>query len=254
MPASRPSPQAPRAGRRRRPGRGRVAVGLRRLLGRRHRGHPGRDRVLPAAVRGRSGWPATAPRSPTSPSPARSRTTSSSTSARPRRSPRPTWSSTSAASSRRSTTAVEQNATGEVLDAADVGPATKDARGPPRPALLAGPGPDGRPRRRSSPRSWPRIDPAHADALRANAARLAPAADRPRHGVRRGAGRLRAAHGRGLARRVRLPREVRPAPGADRRPLPRRRAHARRPRPAAGADPRPTASPRSSPSGWAAPG
>ena len=234
----------------------RVAVGLRRLLGRRHRGHPGRGRVLPAAVRRRAGR--RRPRRGHQPHPARRGA------ARPRaddpgdrgRSPGPTWWSTSAASSRRSTTAVDQNATGDVLDAADVGPRAGRASRPARPALLAGPAADGRRsatrvaaelgdgrpgarRRRTTPtparlrRQLTALDTAYADGL-ADCAR---------------------AHDRGLARRLRLPRAstacaIEPIAGLspDAEPTPADLARLQeliRDR---------RASPRSSPSGWPAPG
>ena len=55
--------------------------------------------------------------------------------------------------------------------------------------------------------------------------------------LRRGTRELRAQHRRGLARRVRLPRQVRSRHGAHRRPVPRRRTDTGRPGPAAGPDP-----------------
>ena len=211
---------------------------LRRRRGRRA-GH-GRGGVLPAGRSSRAGRRRPRRTSRTSPSPGRSRTTWSCRSRRPRRSRTPTswWSSTGFQPP--VDDAVEPGATGEVVDVAEVVDLTPSPRRTPDdegPALLAGPAADGR---RSTevvadaagddrPRHTPTTYRANADALRADLEQLD--AD-----VRAGAERLRARHGRGLARRVRLPGAVRPGVRADRRPLPRRRADPGRPGPAPGPD------------------
>ena len=121
-----------------------------------------------------------------------------------------------------------------------------------RPALLAGPDPDGRGRRRGR-RPALRARPRPRCRLHRQRRRPPGRSRVARRGVRRGTRGLPARHGRGVARRVRLPREVRSRDGAHRRPLPRRRADPGRPRTAAGTDRPPRASPRSSPSVWSAP-
>ena len=147
---------------------------------------------------------------------------------------------------------VEQSATGEVLDATDVG-LEKDARGPPRPALLAGPGPDGRarrPRRRGlarSTRPTPTPSTPTPTALRRQLTALDTAyaeglADCARHTVvvsHEAFGYL-AKYGLRLEPVAGLSPDAEPTP-ADLARLQELIADRR-------------ASPRSSPSGWAAPG
>ena len=81
-----------------------------------------------------------------------------------------------------------------------------------RPALLAGPRPDGSPRPRPSPTSWRTSTPTTPTTYRANAAKLRRRARAPSTAAYdQGLARLRARHGRRLARRLRLPGPVRAA-------------------------------------------
>ena len=128
--------------------------------------------------------------------------------------------------------AIRQNATGEVLDAAAVcrPPRAKDPHFWQDPLRIAEVG-DALADRLSE------VDPDHADEYASQRSRPPHRPGVAGRGVRAGAGRLRAHHGGGLARRLRVPHEVRSRHGAHRRPLPRRRADAGRPRSAAAADP-----------------
>ena len=133
--------------------------------------------------------------------------------------------------------AVDEVAEGDVLDVADVvdlKDSTEDAgekdphfwQDPARMATLT----------ESVAASLSKLDPDHAATYDANAQALVADLEPARERLRGGAAGLRAGHDRRLARRVHLPRPVRPEGRGDRRPLPRRRADAGRPGPAAGAD------------------
>ena len=114
-------------------------------------------------------------------------------------------------------------------------------RGPrprrPRPALLAGPAAarqGRRRRRRRAGRRSTRSTPTTTPPTRPPCARTSTSSTGP---TTTGLASCERRHRRGLARRVRLPRQVRSRHGAHRRPLPRGRADAGRPGPAAGPDP-----------------